>query len=1101
MSVLIRSIATIADLDVITVTGVPLGSTDMAFTISDDKGIVDTSGLTVTIDPGRMRPGIDNDVLYFSYRYLGTFYQISQSFKIDSVGNEFKILNLNQAYCKNDPKEYISIEGVYPLGGTAIWTGDILSDTKPGSAYADPSLGIPGSRYPVSYQYRSPLGCYSAVLEDTVIINPLPKPSFSLNLSYNIDGGAITLIPVQPGGTFSGRGVSGDSLFPDIAGIGDREIRYVITDTNLCYADTTMKTTIRRAEGTFDDIPSVICYSDTTYNVKVTGLPTEGVVEITGFKNSKNTLVYYLGDTADYNVPAAGEGTDTLFFRYKWDGVDYEISKGLKIDSIGDVFIKNLTSADLICDNMALKELFPSITGGKFTGPVTGNFLNPHQDPGPSEVIYTFTNLNTGCSKSAVVPIIIYPAPEVAFAPEDVCVEGGFDTTFFINNTLPKSIVKEWLWEFTDAGAIYTDTGFSAGYRYRSGGLQKIALTATTFNGCSDFKELTFDFGIRPEADFTWKSDCMHPGDSLILIDKTVSTSPILSRSWSLFDGPVFSIDELEARYPKTGPGYLKFQYIVKTSYLNCNDTVVKEIYIKPAISIDAAGYSEDFEAGNGGWIKGGETLNTWSFGLPDRNIIDTAYSGYNAWCTNFSNSGLNRESSSIVSPCFDFTSSERPLISLWLWKIFTRDIDGAVLQYRIGDGDEWKTVGAIDDGIEWYNSAVIRGKPGDSQMGWTTRGDPDDKWKNSIHTLDELKGKTDVVFRVAYGSDGSEMDNDGIAFDNIWIGERSRNILLEHFTNITDESGFNADALVDTIVSHRSEDVINIQYHTNFPDEDPYYNANPGEAGARILFYGLTRAPYSFVDGGTDDENNASYYSYSNSQTKIDSTYVIKRSLIPSDFEIELTTDIHNKILTISTKVTALKNISAANLTLFLAVTEKKNTLPPNQGGKEYWNIFRKFIPDAGGLLLKNNWLKGESVSTAGQSWAIDKILNNSDINVIAFIQDAINKDVYQAASVTWQDVVVGIKDQAAGETINFVMFPNPVVNRLTILFGEPFSDETEIRIFDVQGIPVLTYKAESGIDRYIIDDLNLKQGLYMVRISRKGIDLGSRKLVVAGR
>jgi hypothetical protein len=51
------------------------------------------------------------------------------------------------------------------------------------------------------------------------------------------------------------------------------------------------------------------------------------------------------------------------------------------------------------------------------------------------------------------------------------------------------------------------------------------------------------------------------------------------------------------------------------------------------------------------------------------------------------------------------------------------------------------------------------------------------------------------------------------------------------------------------------------------------------------------------------------------------------------------------------------------------------------------------------------------------------------------------------------------------------------------------------------MQGIVVLTFKAASGSENFLIDNLNLKQGLYMVRISGKGIDLGSGRLVVAGR
>jgi hypothetical protein len=1092
--------------DVITVTGVPTGplTTILGFTCTDPDGIRSQSliDLTATINPAYMRPGIDKDVLYFSYIYLGTFYQISQSFRIDSVGTKIKILNLDKAYCQNDPKKYVSIENMYPIGGTAVWTGDILSDTKPGSAYSDPALGTPGTSYPISYQYRSPKGCYSAVLKDTVKINPLPNPYFPLDSTYNIEGGSISLIPVQTGGTFSGNGVSGDKMFPDIAGLGQHEIRYSITDFNRCSATYSDKTTIREALGRFTDITSTICYSKTKYNVKVIDLPTVGVVTVTDFTNKKNTLVYTPGNTyADYSVPSAGKGADTLYFTYKWDDVDYGISMPLNIDSLGFPVIKNLTSGDLICTNMAPYELFPTITGGVFTGPVSGSYLDPTKALGPAVVTYTYTNILTGCSTDTTINITIYPAPQIAFTPADVCIEGNADTTSFTNSTVSSDAVQTWLWEFTDAGGIKKSNKFEAGYLYSSGGLQKIALTATTVNGCAATRESTFNFGVRPDADFYWKSDCMHPGDSIILRDTTFSSSPIASKSW-MVSGLEFSTAGKEARYPKTDTGYIAVTYIVRTSYANCIDTVTKNIYIKPSITIPADGYFENFETGRRGWIKGETTGNTWSFGLPARDSIKTASSGQNAWYTAFSHSGLNQESSSIVSPCFDFTTVERPEISLELFKIFTRDIDGAVLQYRLGDNDEWQTIGAIDDGIEWYNSAVIRGKPGGNPMGWTTRGDADNKWVKSIHTLDELKNKSDVVFRIAYGSDGSDMINDGIAFDDIWIGERSRKILLEHFTNLTDESGYNSDALVNAISKNRKEDVINIQYHTNFPrTDDPYYLNNPGDAGARILFYGLTRTPYSFIDGGTDDENYATYFSYMNNASKIDSNYVIKRSLIPSLFDIDLATDITSNILTVSATLKALDNVSAENLTLFIAVTEEKDTINLGTGEKVFSNVFRKFIPDAGGLQLKNNWVKGESTSIAEQSWALDPIMKHAKIEVIAFIQDAISKKVYQAFSSSQQDIFVGIESPEGREKADFILYPNPAVNRLTIEFAEPLIGETDIRIFDIRGLPVLTYKAESGLEEYIIDNLKLKQGLYMVRISRKGIDLGSRKLVVAGR
>jgi hypothetical protein len=590
----------------------------------------------------------------------------------------------------------------------------------------------------------------------------------------------------------------------------------------------------------------------------------------------------------------------------------------------------------------------------------------------------------------------------------------------------------------------------------------------------------------------------MHPGESIILRDTTKSSSPINIRSWRIFNGAEFSTADKEALYPKdsAGIGYLKIQYIVGDTTKNCIDTVMKDIYIRPAITIPADGYYEDFTAGDGSWIKGETSDTSWSFGTPVWDGINIRPSGGKSWFTVFSTGSAKEESSSIVSPCFDFSVTERPLIRLSMMKRLTRDRDGASLQYSVGNSDYWQTVGALDDGINWYNSAVIRGEPGGSQMGWTTRGEPEDTLVQSIHTLDELKGKSDVVFRIAYGFDGTSRDYQGIILDDIWIGERSRNILLEHFTNTNnDVTTNNANDLVNIIAKNRSEDVINIQYHTNFPETDLYYNANQGDASARILFYGLTRTPYTFIDGGTK-KDFAYMYAYDSDITQIDSNNVTKRSLIPSKFDISLKTGIYEGVLTVGGKIKALENIPSDNLTLFLAVTEKKNKL----GEKEYWNIFRKFIPDAGGMLLRSNWIKGDSLIFDDQTWTLDKILNRSNFEVIAFIQNTITKEVYQASSVIQPAIVVGIEDPPGASGNDFILYPNPAVNKLTINFEEPLSKEADVKIYDMLGVVISSYRTGSGVSEFTIDDLNLKGGIYLVRITSGGIDLGFRKLVVSG-
>lgn len=81
-----------------------------------------------------------------------------------------------------------------------------------------------------------------------------------------------------------------------------------------------------------------------------------------------------------------------------------------------------------------------------------------------------------------------------------------------------------------------------------------------------------------------------------------------------------------------------------------------------------------------------------------------------------------------------------------------------------------------------------------------------------------------------------------------------------------------------------------------------------------------------------------------------------------------------------------------------------------------------------------------------------------------------------------------------------NFALYPNPAANRLTIAFDEPLSKDAEITIYDLQGNAIKSYKAAAGITEYPIGNLALKAGIYMIRVTSSGINLGFKKLIVSG-
>lgn len=1099
---------------VITVTGVPPGAISLGFTCTDGDAIVSSTAFTVTIDPRNMNQGNNVDVLYFSYRdLLFNIYTISKSFVIDKVGTNIQILNLYSEYCTDDPKAAITVTGGTPSGGTALWTGTVLTDLTATSASVDVSLGTAGQTYPISYQYTTPLGCRSAILTRSVKINPLPNTAFTLNQYYNYDGPDVDLIPVQSPGTFSGDGVvSNNKLLPLQAGLGEHTINYYIKDANGCDDSRSIKTTIKKAQGMITGIPSVICYQDITYDVNVTGLPAG--CSVNSFVNTRNSIVHTPGSaSASYNVPVAGEGLDTLTFSYKLDAVDYWISTIVNIDSLGLVDFTNLFPGDKICDNIAPFKLNTTPTGGVFSGPVAGNFLDPVQTAGSYGVTYVYTNQKTACSISKTIPIEIIKAPEVSFVPTDVCIESDTDLTYFANKTKSSDKVIAWLWTFSEIGAA-PDTVRDPEFLYRTGGIHSLSLRATTISGCIVTKDSTINLGLRPDGKFTWQNDCYSPGTNLKLFDATGSAVEITTRTWNFNNGSLISSD-LNPEYPMPGTGIVNVKYIIRTNYDNCADTVIKDIYLRPTFKLAPdVYYSENFESGQNGWGKDdSDILTSWQFGKPDGKVINSAYSGAKAWFTRYDTLSPPKESSSVISPCFDFTDIKRPMISIEAIKRFEKNRNGAALQYFAEGDTEWRYVGTLDDGIEWYNSTLISGEPGGEKIGWTTLGEAGEKeYIHSSHALDELQGRKNVKFRIAYGSDGSNAIGEGIAFDDIRIGERSRKVLLEHFTNTGSKSGSEATKIVDEILTRRTNDVINIQYHTNFPDNDLFYSANQGDASARIFSYGLSRVPYSMIDGG-NELMYASLADYKTPITDLDTNDLSRRSLLDTRFEIEVGGAEASGVITVKSKITSIVSGSYDNLVLYLVVTEKKNisTETGALGEKTFYNIFRKFIPDAGGIELKKNWTKGEAVTLPDQIWAIPGNLSKSEIELIAFIQDCRTKEVYQVSSDLLTTAKSGIsnspnaavegsEDLSEETATSFGLYPNPADERLTIEFNNRLAADAEVRIFDLQGVIKATYKVASGESVLFIENLSLKAGIYFVRVTSGTFDLGFKKLIVTG-
>lgn len=201
------------------------------------------------------------------------------------------------------------------------------------------------------------------------------------------------------------------------------------------------------------------------------------------------------------------------------------------------------------------------------------------------------------------------------------------------------------------------------------------------------------------------------------------------------------------------------------------NDSVVDNFFNGRLISTYPA--NEDFEGATAAeWISGG-TNSSWQLGTPANAVIQGTNSGVNAWATNLTGLYNANENSFVRSTsCYDFTGVTAPTLSMAIWWESEFSWDGANVQYSIDGGQNWVTIGAVGDPVNWYTDNTINGVPGGDGLGWTGRdGTGSPGWVVAIHEVSVLANEPSVNFRINFGSDGS-VNDEGVAIDDFSLFE-----------------------------------------------------------------------------------------------------------------------------------------------------------------------------------------------------------------------------------------------------------------------------------------------------------------------------------------
>jgi hypothetical protein len=945
----------------------------------------------------------------------------------------------------------------------------------------------------------------------SALISVIPAPAVTitgLKPAYSVQTLLVPIFGNPSGGTFFPTMIEiQDTMYfsPRYAGTGVHTIIYSYRDpkTGCTGYDTTSVTVLAaNADIIFpdNDTRKFFCFYDSSFTIA--GHNTANVIGTFSISGGIG-LVDHGDNTATISPSELNGGTYSVTYRY-YSGASLDVSESFEVESIGNIRIFGFEESSY-CQSPVPIKLNGNMPGGVFSGnAVFSNqgagyfFQSDLTVPGPDTVFYTFTS-SRGCSRQTFKSLDIYDTPLIHFTVEDSCIYNGTaDSTAFINLTSSFDPIREWYWYFDDvnSGEKNSSTLKNPKHQYSEARRRSVFLRATTTNSCIGSGEINLFFEAKPAADFTWATECFQSGQAISLYNQShTNKSEITESKWKIFfDETSDSLFTRDAEYVFNAPDDYAIELTVNTGY-GCRDSIRKILHLRPTYALtEGASYFEGFESGTAGWISSSDTIgvNSWNLGKPDE-AFGSSEAHTKAWYTHVTKEWPPLEQSYVTSPCFNFSGINKPMIKFDLRRLFKENRDGANLQYTADSGKHWYMIGKPNEGISWYNSSDIEGKPGGSIIGWSNVQDKE--WSEARHSLDLQKGKYNVQFRFTYGSDGTAQGTNGLAFDNVWIGERKKMALIEHFTSTCNMASRSADSTLNALANSNPLDIIDIQYHTSFFGTDPFNESNPVDPRTRASLYNLSTAPVSILNGRTTGK-----YLYNYLDKPLDTTMIKNQALTDPIFSIDLhTTALENSIIAVA-DIRPLKEVPDLWVTLHMAIIERMVTgVTGANGDTLFESVLKIMLPDTS---FSGDWYPGIDIKSISRTWNFNNVSNKDEIRVIAFIQDENTREVYQAA-IDQYDLHTGlhkeirIPEDPAG--ISFVLFPNPASHEVFIGFDEALNKKAKADLYDMNGRLVLSSELYPGNKLFRISLDDCTEGLFVIRITSENQFIGLKKIILS--
>lgn len=1052
------------------------------------------------------------------------------------------ILGLEVDYCEGELAGLLSVSGqgaFPPVTTVSEWThtngGFSPSPSAADPIFAPTSIGL-GDSTQVIYTISDDEGYCSASTEQMVYYHPKPVISFSGIIDTVCSYFSDTVFCSPSLGTFSNGiglvsnvGINVGSAVFNVSG-GSSAVHWT---TNLDYSYEFFPNC------TVDSSMTITVMPDATLEFTVVNFLGDTVTNIAPLEICHNDSVTYFANSLGASVtngyfpwdlttvgqaPLIGSNTSSVTqvteypFEYVYDdGTNqcaYYDTLSVEVFPLPTIAILGLNSEYCSDQDSVALTLLPNSNGIlslSHDGVLdTLSSSSPYLNPGiySSDTLfianYHYTDSLSGCSNDYPDSIYIYEAPTANFYVIDSCAN---NPTTFINISLGNA--TSFIWDLDDGGLASGDT---AVHTYPSPGYQVIELTASS-NNCTNVYVDSVNIGNSPLADFGYAYGCfdsygLHPNAPAEFFDSSsVNSGPAISYWFWDFGEPGLASDTsllANSNFSYQSAGSFDVSLYVE-NVLGCGDTIIKSLVIQPYYNLldtitmptgYQRSYFEDLESATPDWLIDdiASVNSTWELGSPT-GVINSAFSGSNAYVTSLSGSYNDNELSYVYGPCFDLSRLKRPMIKLRTWSdvidfgsLFGAN-DGARLEYYAG-ASGWQTLGNITDGIDWYNGdSIYSGNPStiNNILGWSGQ---DTGWKDSRYKLDEIRDGFDndtlVRFRIAFNSDDL-LAGGGFAFDNVWVGERKKRVLVEHFTNTEDPTSNVYQADFDQLMEENVLDAIDLQYHTEIPNGDLLWSDYPSGPNARTLFYSTGAVvPYSINDGNLYRDSTQNWIA--------DSAVFKANSLRDPGFIIDLTgttIDAVSRVIDVRVKLEALSDYINENIRVHIAVIED------NAGVSGSQNVVRRMLPDAGGASLSVlSMFAYDTLSMDPQTWTVPASMDISNIMVVAFVQNYNTQEVYQCAdNINYLIATDDAIEDASATT--FRVFPNPAKHEATIAFNAPISESYLLEVFNGIGQKVDQVRMAKGTSRASVNLLKYTAGMYIIRITANESVIGWSRLI----